>query len=484
MNIKRWLLLLPCLLFFIACRPPLFDSGAGPADPLANLRPSLQSWARGGLASDEMYPYYTIQAALDREGTTLDGQMSLRLPQPWPGDEVVLRLYPNFPHYGGRMVITAARLTGQNLPVTTAAGGTVARLGLPPGDEPAGPLTVEITFIVSLPQSDRAYTLFGWRDQILSLPGFYPALAVPDERSWVVDTPPLHADALFGQAALYELFLTGPGDLTLAASGNVLSKTENGDGTQTWHVAGGPLRDLTLVLGPFQTLSEPAAGATVTAFYLEGDQAAAQAALSHAAAALRLYSDSYGPYPYTELDVVEAPLTFRGMEYSGLVLLGRDLYDAQREHLTFLAAHEVAHQWWYGLVGSNPYRHPWLDEGLAEYSAFNYYRGVFGQAAAEALLSRRWQVPYETGLRGGLAGPVDRPASFFDESNYELLVYARAALFFDALRAALGEEMFQTVLQTYVSENRYGIVTPQTLLETAEGLSGQDLGPLVTEWLR
>ena len=209
-----------------------------------------------------------------------------------------------------------------------------------------------------------------------------------------------------------------------------------------------------------------------------------QAVLAHAAASLRLYHDAYGPYPYTELDVVEAPLNFRGMEYSGLVLIGEDLYEEQREFLTFLVAHEVAHQWWYAVVANNPYREPWLDEGLTEYSAFDYYRGVFGQSEAEQLLTGRWLIPFDAAAGGGVDGRVDRPASTFDPASYELLVYAKAALFFNALREQLGEQMYRQVLQTYYAENRYRIVTPQTFLATAERLSGQNLNPLAEKWLR
>jgi aminopeptidase N len=205
--------------------------------------------------------------------------------------------------------------------------------------------------------------------------------------------------------------------------------------------------------------------------------------LAHAAASLRLYSDIYGHYPYTELDVVEAPLNFRGMEYSGLILIGEELYRDQREFLTFLVAHEIAHQWWYGVVGNNPYQSPWLDEGLTEYSAFDYYRGVFGQSEAERLLTGRWLIPFDA-AGAVIDGRVDRPAASFDPADYELLVYAKAALFFNALREQLGEEMYRQVLQSYYAENRYGIVTPETFLATAERLSDQNLTPLVEQWLR
>jgi aminopeptidase N len=338
---------------------------------------------------------------------------------------------------------------------------------------------------VQLPRNAEAnYTLFGWDGSVLSLPGLYPTLAVEQDGEWILDQPPGHGDVLFNETALYQLDITLPSDLVVVASGVTLNVIDNPDNSRTWQIAGGPLRDMTVMAGPFQAVSENAAGATVTSYYLPGHQAAAQAVLAHAAASLRLYGDTYGPYPYTELDVVEAPLNVRGMEYSGLVLIGADLYRDQREYLTFLVAHEVAHQWWYNVIGNSPYREPWLDEGLTEYSAFDYYRGVFGQSAAERLLAGRWLIPFDAAASGGVDGTVDRPASDFDPASYELLVYAKAALFFNALREELGEEMYQKVLQTYYAENRYRIVTPATFLATAERVSGQNLNPVAEEWLR
>jgi aminopeptidase N len=270
----------------------------------------------------------------------------------------------------------------------------------------------------------------------------------------------------------------------VVASGITLNVIDNPNGSRTWQIAGGPLRDMTVIAGPFQAASETAANATVTSYYLPGHEAAGLAVLAHAAASLRLYSDAYGPYPYTKFDIVEAPLNVRGMEYSGLSLIGEELYRDQREFLTFLVAHEVAHQWWYSLVGSSPYQHPWLDEGLTEYRAFDYYRGVFGQSVAERLLTGRWFIPFNAAANGGIDGAVDRPATAFDAAGYELLAYAKAALFFNALREQLGDEMYKQVLQAYFAENRYRIVTPQILLATAERVSGQNLNPLAEAWLR
>jgi len=455
-------------------------------DPFVHYRAALQPAAQQDIENAGPLPRYHITTRLADGGDRLVGVMEVVVPA--PGPELVFRLYPNLDNYGGAMEVTAAQINGAPVEINPLADGTAIRLDVPLVTDNSLPdlATVKLDFTVDLPRHDTAdYTLFGWDGPVLSLPGFYPTLAVQQEGEWVLEQPPKHGDVLFNEAALYQLDISLPVDMLVAASGVTLNVIDNpGDNSRTWQIAGGPLRDMTVIAGPFQAVSEIAAGTTVTAYYLAGHEAAAQSALAHAAASLRLYSDTYGAYPYTELDLVEAPLNYRGMEYSGLILIGEDLYREQREFLTFLVAHEVAHQWWYGVVGNDPYRSPWLDEGLTEYSAFDYYRGVFGQSAAEELLTGRWFIPFDTAAGGGVDGVADRPAGDFDPVSYELLVYAKAALFFNALREELGEETYRRVLQTYYAENRYRIASPDIFLATAERVSGRNLGPLVEKWLR
>lgn len=492
---SKFLLLILFLAFTLACNLSpsslLVDLGVvtptPTPDPFFHYRAALQPWARGDIEAAGPLPRYHITAQLNPAGTILSGVEQVVIPA--PGPEVVFRLYPNVTNYGGIMRVTSARLNNMPVEFESLADGTAIKLALPATEVSAvagrAPVTINLTYEVNLPRADHsAYTLFGWDGSVLSLPGFYPTLAVYQAGAWVLDNPPAHADVLFNEVALYQADLTLPRDLVVAASGVTLNVIDNANGTRTWQIAGGPLRDMTIMAGPFQAISESAVGATVTAYYMPGHEVPAQAVLAHAAASLRVYSDTYGPYPYTELDVVEAPLNVRGMEYSGLVLIGEDLFTQQREFLTFLTAHEVGHQWWYAVVGNNPYRYPWLDEGLTEYSAFDYYRGVFGEAEAEKLLTGRWEIPFDWAAQGGLDGAVDRPASAFDPSSYELIVYAKAALFFNALRQQLGEEMYRRVMQTYYAENRYRLVTPPTLLATAERVSGQNLNPLAEKWLK
>ena len=132
--------------------------------------------------------------------------------------------------------------------------------------------------------------------------------------------------------------------------------------------------------------------------------------------------------------------------------------------------------------GNDQVNVPWLDEGLAEYSIAVYYRQVFGQARANTLINQRWLVPYQGAVENGYDAILNQPSAAFGQ-EYEVIVYAKAALFFEALRQKLGDDTYQAVLREYVDSYRWRIATPDDFLRVAESVSGQDLDGLYSFWV-
>ena len=81
----------------------------------------------------------------------------------------------------------------------------------------------------------------------------------------------------------------------------------------------------------FESATNEAYGTRITSYWLPGDESAGRAALRHATSSLRVYSDLYGPYPYSDMRVAPAPITYRGMEYPQVILLGVELYGRFRD---------------------------------------------------------------------------------------------------------------------------------------------------------
>jgi aminopeptidase N len=475
-----------CLLLTVLVIATGCDPLPAPGNPLAPYRPALLPAHQGELAALAHLPRYTIFLDVDAAAQRVSGeeQILYRNPDDAPLESIVLRLYPNLKQNEGQMHVAEVAVNGQAVKPELAAEGTALRVPLPRALRRDDVVMLALAFDVEVPSRSRGRVLFGVSQGVWNLSACYPILAVRDGTGWREDIAPPHADPTFSEMALYEVVIRAASGFTVVASGSTVAVEEGEGGTRVWHVAGGPLREFGLLLGDFRSARIDVAGTAVTSYYRQRDQAAGLAALWHTAAALRAYSLLFSPYPYAELDVVEAPLGHRGQEYPGLIQIGSDLYRGEREDLEYLVAHETAHQWWYNLVGSDPWKHPWLDEALAEYATYDYYRLTHGNDAAEELLQERWQAPHDYVVGQGWDGAVDRPATAFDDESYLPLVYGKGALFLDALRQEVGDETYLNVLRTYFAEEKYGIATPQRFVAVANRVAGRDLNRLAEEWLR
>ncbi|MFN2290676.1 MAG: M1 family metallopeptidase [Anaerolineae bacterium] len=456
-----------------------FPSGNGSDGPTVTVEPSPTPESVGP------YPEYSLSLSLDPALRHLSGQQRVIVPNHTgvPLDEIVFRLYPNLPQYGGQMEVGAVSVDGQPSAAVLRAEGTALAVPLSQPLPPERGVVIELSFAIEIPEEIEGYVLFGYSQGIWSVPDGYALLAVHDGDGWHEEIAPAHGDAVFAEAALYDVTLRLPASLVVATTGSLVVDSPGSDGTRAYQIRGEPLREFTwLASQAYQVSESTAQDTTLRSLYLSGDEAAGQAALNIAAAALRSYESAFGPYPYPEMIVAEAPLLHFGMEYPGLNLIGLSLYREQRAELEDRVVHEVAHQWWYAQVGNDQVNTPWLDEGLAEYSMAIYYDKVFGEAHVNTLVNQRWLVPYQVAVDNGYDAVVNQPSSAFTW-DYEVIIYAKAALFFHALHQELGDEVFRAVLREYVQQYRWGIATPDDFLAVAESVSGQDLDGLYSQWI-
>jgi aminopeptidase N len=247
----------------------------------------------------------------------------------------------------------------------------------------------------------------------------------------------------------------------------------------------GPAREFLLhTSNRFQQASIEAYGTRITSYWLPEYEPAGRSALQYTAASLRVYSDRFGAYPYSDLRVAIAPINIRGMEYPQVSLLGVQLYDGYRNELEIRTAHEVAHQWWYQLVHNDPVNLPWMDEGLAEYSSKLYYEAMRGQSVADLLQLQRWQAVIDGLVGRGQDAPLNQPVMAYPDSRvYESVVYGKGALFYAAVRQSLGEREFNQFLRNYVDEYSHRIATPEDLLTLLRRYNPQVADSLYRTWI-
>jgi len=220
----------------------------------------------------------------------------------------------------------------------------------------------------------------------------------------------------------------------------------------------------------------------VNSFFVAEHEDTGKKMLEYARDGLRAYQESFGTYPFAEFDVVEAPVS-GGMEYPGLILIDTRQYPTAGEYLEFVTAHEVAHQWWYSLVGNDQVAEPWLDEGLTNFSTVYYYENVYGPDRAALAFDSYVAGRYLRVKASGQDAVVNQPVAAFTPELYSAIVYGKAAMFFQEVRTVLGDETFLAVLRTYLADRRYSVARPEDWLRVAEQVSGQDLDELYREWI-
>lgn len=398
------------------------------------------------------------------------------------------RLYPNLSGYNGSATVEQVILNNKLVTPILEAEESALRLPLAEPLQPGQIADMTLWFTATLPTNVVAGTagsgLYGYVDGVYDLAGFYPTIPVYDDEGWNLDVTVTYGDATYTDTAFHQVELTVPADQTVVASGTTSDRRDNGDGTHTWTIRSGPSRVFyAAASNRYAFISEEVNETQVNSYYQGGGLSGAQTALSYAAGALRQFNRLFGPYPYTELDVVAMPTTAFGMEYPGVVALAQSFYGEGGGAYSIATVHEVAHQWWYNLVGNDQPDEPWLDESLANYSVYLYYEAVNWPEMEQAVMNNIFLYRYHAAQNLGIDRPVAGPVSSFDPSNYVNIVYSKGALFFHAVRERIGDDAFFASLRTYLERYRYKNAYPDDLIAVFEEVSGQSIDDLYEFWI-
>lgn len=196
-------------------------------------------------------------------------------------------------------------------------------------------------------------------------------------------------------------------------------------------------------------------------------------------AAMEIYSKKYFEYPWNTA-VSSAGIT-SGMEYPGMIF---DDYREKGARLWFLIAHEIGHNWYPHIVGSNERRYMWFDEGL----------NTFINHLATQEFNRREYVN----------APEFKRKTFFALKDYELFMhyrdplmtvsdamnvgehfqyYGRTAYGLDLLRnVILGRERFDKAFRLYTEAWAFKHPAPYDFFNSMNNASGEDLGWFWKGW--
>lgn len=361
------------------------------------------------------------------------------------------------------------------------------RKPLAPGDR----MTLEYDFTATVPTvADR----FGVEAGVYNVTNFYPILAEYENGDWSHAAYYDMGECFYSEVSDYDVRLTVPMGFTAAATGTETGKTETGDAvTYTYHAP--CVRDFVFsasrtfvwesavfdgVRVNVQYNSESCPTPDMTVPVAESFRAAEDT--------LAALGEAFGKYPYEELDIVLAPICAGGMEYPNLVIISDVLCDPdysgyetdgkRYEPLKNCVAHEIAHQWFMGIVGSNSGMQPWQDESFASYSVLVYAEYIGDLDDDRMADVTEWNLS-DSGrlqqLKSSLCCPINR--AYYDFRMplfYQQAVYSLGQAMLFRMEEILGEKAFHAVVREYVHRNAFSNADPQSFFDVLFEYAGTD----------
>jgi hypothetical protein len=399
-------------------------------------------------------PSYDVELRGGRVGHTWVGAetVTFRNLDAAPLTDLYLRLWSNGVQGCSPLAIVVSNLDGGSAGALQQACTVLpVTLDTPVASGALGSLQMDVS--ITLPaRNDR----FGYAGGLAYVGTALPTLAIHDDAGWHLDPFIDLGESFYSVVGTYRVQLDVPKGLRTPTTGTATSSVTAGTRRTTTYVAT-DVRDFAWAAGRrlARLTASTAAGTTVRAWYLpaETSTTAAHRMLADALTAMNTFSNAFGTFPYPEMDVVlSAFTTFGGMEYPTIVFANPD---------TSTVSHELAHQWWYGVVGDDEFSEPWLDESFATWSERLPFAPQVG--------CRRFTWPSETAR-------LDRNMAYWDSHTSEYwVIYDQGACMLANLAKLFGLNRFRQILHDYAASRWLGVARTGDFLAAVEAAAAVDL---------
>ncbi len=342
---------------------------------------------------------------------------------------------------------------------------------------------IEIKFNLKIPNCTHR---LGYYDGNINLGNWYPIACVYENGEF--DMTPYYAtgDPFYSEISNYLVDITYPSKYVLCSTGEAVL-TEIGEET-TAIISAAAVRDFAICLSENSAVVKTVVGDT-TIFYMGYDSDTdIQVNLTLASDVVAYFNKTFGEYPYSTLSICKTPFIYGGMEYPNLVFIS-DSIDSKEENFKVIV-HEIAHQWWYGIVGNNETCEAWLDESLAEYSVALFFENNakysvdYDEIVSSALSSYLLYVDVISTIRGDVITNMNLPVyKYQNDYEYSYMIYVKGVIMFDELKKVVGESKLIAGLKKYYEENKFKIATTESFLDAFETACHKDLRQFFKSYL-
>ncbi|MFK8163106.1 MAG: M1 family aminopeptidase [Lewinella sp.] len=382
---------------------------------------------------------------------------------------------------------------------------------------PGKTVTIETPFRVRIPASFSRLGHVGTSYQITQ---WYPKPAVYDRKGWNV-MPYLDQGEFYSEFGNFRVELTLPTNYVVAASGTLQEAEErrwlmdkgNNDREELARRAAANDLSENYVAEPFprsgtafktitytadkvhdfawfadkrfkvlhDTLQLPGQSEAIDVWsmFTETEAALWIKSTDYLKRATRFYSEQVGAYPYPQVTGLQSALSAGGgMEYPMITVIGQN---ADAASLDQVLAHEVGHNWFYGILGSNERDHPWMDEGLNTFYEERYMAKFWPQKPKGiGILGRQVdynRLGYHYTARRGIDQAPDTRSDSLSRINYWVGAYSKPAMALQELEAYVGTARFDAAMQAYYDGWKFRHPQPEDFFAAMETGLGKNLRP-------
>ena len=430
--------------------------------------------------------------------------------------------------------MTLLRTQVEGTDVVPQVDRTLMRTALPFPLLPGAELHLRVDWWYDVPTTEVDLRT-GRRGADYGMAQWYPQIAVYDEHGWDA-TPYLGQGEFYLEYGNWDVRLHVPADYVVAATGTLenpgavldpqerqrlaavspdsvvrvipavarrpLFRRRVARGTTVWHFTARRVRDFVWAASPtflwdatrLHAAAGDSAGALVFAFYHPDERAYWSGAAALVRRTMELYAARLGPYPYPQVTAVSGPVT--GMEYPMLVFGNpgnRFINEPAR-----VLVHELGHQWFPMVVGSNENRYALMDEGFVTFMTALALETEFGSDALFARDLPGWvhallpsgderlldQTIYLLAARSGREISMLSPSDQIPAELYDVAAYMKPAAVLYMLRDVLGRDTFLRALHGYYARWAFRHPEPDDFFNTVEDIAGRDLDWFWDEWFR
>ncbi|MDA2913412.1 M1 family metallopeptidase [Acidobacteriia bacterium AH_259_A11_L15] len=362
---------------------------------------------------------------------------------------------------------------------------TVFQVRLPRAVPPGREVEFRMSFRAQLPE---VFARTGYKRDFFMVAQWFPKVGVWWRGEW--NCHQFHRNTeFFADFGTYDVRVTLPQGFVVGSTGVEIGRANNPDGTQTLSFHAEDVHDFAWTASPhFEVVDDSFAGSAglvkIRLLIQPGHLEQAPRYLGALQGTMQHFDRWFGPYPYSQITVVDPPHGgggAGGMEYPMLITVGTTWW--LPEGLRFpelVTEHEFGHQYWYGLVATNEFEDAWLDEGINMYVEAKVMHSLYGRetsvldlwglTAGSIWFDRFWYSNLPD------TDPMTRSAyQFMSSDAYGTVTYAKTGVVLMTLEGVIGEETLLRALRTYFERYRFRHPTEEDFLRTVEEVAGEDL---------